>query len=134
TVNDVTPPTITTCAPDQSANAANGTSCSAAVPDFTATTVASDTCSSVTNTQSPVAGTLVGVGPHPITITATDASSNSSTCNATFTVNDTTATWYRDADADGLGDPNNTLQSCPTPARHVLDSTDCDDTRASVHP
>jgi hypothetical protein len=38
-------------------------------------------------TQSPAAGTLVGVGPHPITVTVTDAAGNSSSCQSTFTVN-----------------------------------------------
>src|SRR5439155_7364250 len=63
TVNDVTPPSITMCAPAQSANAGSGTSCTAPVPDFTASTVASDNCGSVTITQSPLAGTQVGIGP-----------------------------------------------------------------------
>src|SRR5207302_235432 len=88
TVNDTTPPTITTCAPPQSASA--NASCMAAVPNFTSSTVATDNCSSVTKTQSPAAGTLVGIGPHTVTITVSDASSNSSTCTTTFTVNDTT--------------------------------------------
>src|SRR4029079_8192063 len=52
---------------------------------------ASDNCTGVTLTQSPTAGTLVGIGPHTVTITATDGFSNSSTCTTTFTVNDTTA-------------------------------------------
>ncbi|TML11745.1 MAG: HYR domain-containing protein, partial [Actinobacteria bacterium] len=87
-VVDTTPPTITTCPPPQTASAS--ASCQAAVPDFVAGTVASDNCSAVTITQSPAAGTLVGVGPHAVVITAADIYGNSSTCNTSFTVNDTT--------------------------------------------
>ncbi len=85
---DVTPPTITTCAPPQIASA-NG-SCQALVPDFTATTVASDNCSGIVITQSPLAGTTVGLGATPVTITVTDGASNTATCGTTFTVSDTT--------------------------------------------
>src|SRR5437016_4987495 len=54
---------------------------------------ASDNCSGtngITLSQSPAAGTLVGLGAHTITVTATDAAGNSATCTTTFTVTDTT--------------------------------------------
>ncbi len=86
TVTDGTPPTIT--APPPSFASANS-SCQAAIPDV-ATGSATDNCGPVTVTQSPAAGTLVGLGPHPITITATDGAGNTSTATTTFTVNDTT--------------------------------------------
>jgi len=54
-------------------------------------TTASDNCGPVTLSQSPVAGTMVGVGVHTITITATDSAGNSRSTTVTFTVNDTTA-------------------------------------------
>src|SRR5439155_1692053 len=41
--------------------------------------------------QSPAAGTLVGLGTNTITVTATDAAGNSATCTTSFTVSDTTA-------------------------------------------
>src|SRR5204862_5587827 len=41
--------------------------------------------------QSPAAGTLVGPGPHTITVTAIDQAGNIGTCTTTFTVSDTTA-------------------------------------------
>src|SRR6185369_8630980 len=85
TVVDITAPMITTCATNRSATA--DTNSQAAVPDFTASVTAADDCSvSVTLTQSPAIGTLLGVGAHEITITARDAASNGVTCTATFTV------------------------------------------------
>ncbi len=87
-ISGCTAPTITTCAPAQSASA--GASCQAAVPDFTGTTVVSSPGCTANVTQSPAAGTLVGLGPHTVTITATNAS-GTATCQTTFTVSDTTA-------------------------------------------
>src|SRR5947207_8348635 len=55
---------------------------------------ASDSCSAtnaITLIQYPAAGTLVGLGAHTITVTATDEAGNSATCTTTFTVMDTTA-------------------------------------------
>ncbi len=93
TVNvvDTTGPAITTCPPPRSANA--DSSCQAQVPDFTGDAVATDSCGgAVTITQSPAAGTVVGVGSTVVTITATDIRNNSSTCTTTFTVNAPTMT------------------------------------------
>src|SRR5204863_372890 len=53
---------------------------------------ASDNCSGtngITLSQSPTAGTLVGLGAHTITVTATDEAGNNATCTTTFTVTDT---------------------------------------------
>ena len=41
---------------------------------------------------------------------------------------------YADADGDGYGDPSVSLSLCGTSPGYVTDHTDCDDTRASVHP
>jgi hypothetical protein len=43
-------------------------------------------------------------------------------------------TWYADADADSYGDPVVYTESCAAPAGYVADSSDCDDTLASVNP
>jgi hypothetical protein len=44
------------------------------------------------------------------------------------------STFYRDSDGDGYGNPAVTSLACFAPTGYVLDSTDCDDTRAMVHP
>ncbi len=92
TFNDQSAPIITTCAAPQSAPAS--ASCSAAVPDFTSTVIATDNCTGaagLTITQSPVAGTIVGTGTTVIMITVKDAANNTSTCSTSFTVADVTA-------------------------------------------
>src|SRR5438874_6529751 len=91
TVTDDTAPTVSCPAPT---SASAGTNCLAAVPDVLGGVSASDSCSGtngVTLSQSPAAGTLVGLGVHVITVTATDAATNSATCTTTFTVTDDTA-------------------------------------------
>ncbi|MBZ5638814.1 MAG: thrombospondin type 3 repeat-containing protein [Acidobacteriia bacterium] len=42
--------------------------------------------------------------------------------------------FYRDADGDGYGNPGVTLQACSAPPGYVVDGSDCDDTKATVHP
>ncbi len=43
-------------------------------------------------------------------------------------------TYYRDADGDGFGTSDDTIQACSMPTGYVSDQTDCDDTRADVNP
>jgi hypothetical protein len=83
TVNDTIAPAITAPAP---ITFDAGLSSQAAVPNFVAATTATDNGGPVTLSQSPVAGTIVGLGTHVITITATDAAGNTSTATTTFTV------------------------------------------------
>jgi hypothetical protein len=86
TVEDTTQPVITTCPePMVIIAGANG---KAAVPDLVAKTVASDTCDlHPVITQTPAAGTLVGVGVTVVTITATDTGGNiSDPCTVEVTV------------------------------------------------
>ena len=45
-----------------------------------------------------------------------------------------TTTFYQDADGDGYGNPNVSVQSCAKPAGYVTNNTDCNDANASVHP
>lgn len=84
TVNDTQSPTIT--APADSSATANS-SCQAAIPNVVSGSTSSDNCGSVNVTQDPAAGTLVGLGPHTITLTATDSHGLSSMATTTFTVN-----------------------------------------------
>lgn len=89
-VTDNQAPTITTCAASQTIYTTS--SCSALVPNFTSAVSANDNCTasgSLTITQSPVAGSTAALGNTTITITVTDANSNSSTCITTLTVTDT---------------------------------------------
>ena len=85
TVIDNTAPTITAPAPTTVNADATGY---AMIPNVVAGTIASDNCGPVTVTQSPLAGTIVGVGTHTITILATDAAGNTATATTTFTVVD----------------------------------------------
>src|SRR6185503_19141019 len=90
TVTDTTVPTVSCPAP--TSVSADG-ACQAAVPNVLSGVTVSESCSGtngITLVQSPAAGTLVGLGVHTITVTATDAAGNSATCTTTFTVTDTT--------------------------------------------
>ncbi|MFK7933655.1 MAG: HYR domain-containing protein [Saprospiraceae bacterium] len=73
--------------------------CQVATPDFTQTITVTDNCTTLADldiTQSPLAGTpLTGhEQAHTITVTATDESGNSSTCEVVVTTLDETAPMY----------------------------------------
>jgi hypothetical protein len=89
TVVDDTPPVIVSCATNRSLSA--GLDCQLALPDFTGELTVTDACSTVSVTQAPVPGTLLGLGDHVITFTAADAVSNTITCTLTLSVIDTSA-------------------------------------------
>ena len=83
TVVDNTPPTFTAPAPvTVSANSSG----QAPVPNFVAGIVGQDNCGTVTLSQNPTSGTMVGVGTHTVTITAQDQAGNITTHPTTFTV------------------------------------------------
>jgi hypothetical protein len=46
----------------------------------------------------------------------------------------TLSTWYADADADGYGDPLESVEACSPPEGYVEDRSDCEDGDAQVHP
>jgi large repetitive protein len=83
TVLDNTAPTFTAPAPVTVSADSSG---QAPVPDFVMGLVGQDNCGLVTVSQSPTAGTMVGVGTHTVTITAQDQSGNTTTKTTTFTV------------------------------------------------
>lgn len=67
--------------------------CQGAVPNVVPNIVAMDNCTptnALVITQNPVAGTLVGLGQHTITVTVTDAAGNPTSGTLSFTVADTT--------------------------------------------
>jgi hypothetical protein len=88
TVTDTVPPTITACATNRTL--AVGANCLALLPDLTSQVVASDASGAVTVTQSPPAGTALGLGATNITFTVRDSSGNASVCVAAVTVADQT--------------------------------------------
>ncbi|HEX7846666.1 MAG TPA: HYR domain-containing protein, partial [Chitinophagaceae bacterium] len=86
---DQTAPTIV-CPADKTL--ALGANCNATLPDYRSQATASDNCGTPTITQSPAAGTiLTGAGTTTVTLTATDASGNTSSCTFIVTRVDQTA-------------------------------------------
>src|SRR5439155_20625011 len=90
TVNGTAVPVVSCPATTSASGDGN---CQAAMPNVLSGVTVSGGCAgagSITLSQSPAAGTLVGLGAHTITVTATEPAGNSATCITTFTVNDTT--------------------------------------------
>jgi DNA/RNA endonuclease G (NUC1) len=83
TVFDNTAPTFAAPAPVTVNADSNG---QGTIPDFASGIAAQDNCEPVTVTQSPVAGTTVGIGTHTVTITARDQAGNTTNATTTFTV------------------------------------------------
>jgi hypothetical protein len=92
TVIDNIPPVITACATGKTVPA--NASCQAVVPSLTGEVSATDNCttsSALTITQTPAAGTLLGLGATQVTITVKDAAGNLSICAVTVNVVDATS-------------------------------------------
>ena len=82
---DTTPPTII-CPPAPAPMPADA-NCQATVPDLASEAEASDNCDpDVTITQTPLAGTSIGLGSTVVTLTATDNAGNTSSCTVTVSV------------------------------------------------
>ncbi len=101
---DTTPPVIT-CAPTPAPITA-GTNGMAAIPDLVTGTTATDDVSNpvnITITQSPTAGTMVGVGVFAVVLTATDEAGNSATCTIPVTINEPPSTTLAPGDIAFVG-------------------------------
>lgn len=79
TVRDLTPPLIAVCPPDQNLEAE--VSGQAVLPDYTATTVVTDSCGPVALAQTPAPGTPLALGTHLIALMASDAQGNETPCS-----------------------------------------------------
>ncbi|HIB48693.1 MAG TPA: HYR domain-containing protein [Flavobacteriaceae bacterium] len=86
TLEDTTPPVIT-CPPTQNETA--DANCMFTLPDYTGLATATDNCGTVSITQTPPPGTMVGSGNTSITLEASDGI-NTSNCTFTVIVADTT--------------------------------------------
>jgi|GEM_PF-955606 len=133
---DATAPVVTSF--EAAKSAAVGANCTALVPDFTATVVATDNCTPTAQlvvTQSPAAGASRPIGSHTVVITVTDLAGNAAAVNATFSATGTEYTYYTDADADLYGTtPTTTSCSASVPAGFATQSGDCNDANPLVNP
>ncbi len=82
-LTDVTPPVLVACPVNQTITTAVGSTTATATWINPAAT---DNCSAVTVVSSPVSGSAFNIGVNTITVTATDAKGNKSTCTFTVTV------------------------------------------------
>jgi hypothetical protein len=101
---DTTPPVIT-CAPTPAPITA-GINGMAAIPDLVSGTSATDDVSIPANimiTQSPTAGTMVGVGVYNVILTATDEAGNNATCTIVVTINEPPFTTLNPGDIAFVG-------------------------------
>lgn len=55
-------------------------------------------------------------------------------CDATIDEGLILITYYQDSDGDNYGNVNITIAACSTPNGYVLDTTDCNDANANIHP
>jgi gliding motility-associated-like protein len=88
-VKDKILPTITSCPTDTILVPLNTNACNGSVPAITPGFT--DNCPGGIATQSPAAGTVLGLGVHKVTITVTDKGNNTATCVRYIKIADITA-------------------------------------------
>jgi len=67
-------------------------------------------------------------------VVAWDNGNDTSGDTWSFTTTCELYTFYRDADKDGYGNPDDTIEACSTPDGYVEDNTDCDDKDRYTYP
>lgn len=119
------------------ATASAGEGCTAAVPDFRPSVVASDNCTGsglLSVSQIPAPGTAVGLGATAVTISVTDASGNVASAGAVLSVTGNPQQYYADEDGDGVG-AGSPVTACTQPAGYVLTAGDgCPTDPAKLEP
>ncbi|MBS1746371.1 MAG: HYR domain-containing protein, partial [Bacteroidetes bacterium] len=85
----------------------------------------------ITQTSGLPSGSIFPMGTTTNSFNLADESGNIATCSFNVTITGVSTTYYRDADGDGFGDPNNSTTVCSStpPTGYVTDNTDCDDTK-----
>jgi len=125
TVADTTPPVFICPSPMNLSALEN---CEAAVPDLISALNASDNCAagaSLTRTQIPAAGTLVGVGNHQVALMIGDAAGNVARCTVTLTVADATPPSFVCPEAIRLVADNNGQAALPNLLAELAVSDNC---------
>ena len=73
-------------------------------------------------------------GTYGVTLTASNASFTDDEVRTSYITVGTSATWYRDADNDGYGNPALTASGCTAPAGYIGVAGDCNDNSSAVRP
>jgi VCBS repeat-containing protein len=121
-----------------------GSTCSTTLPDYRGQATVSDNCTasgSISITQSPAAGTVLsGVGNTTVTLTATDASGNSSNCQFTVSRVDQTAPVLTCQPAKTIGcgatlsfDNPITSDNCSSVTLNIISTTSTDNGQSIIH-